>query len=142
MEICLSAGQDPYHGEGQAHGLCFSVKEGVPPPPSLVNMYKELGRDVAGWRHPGHGCLTGWADQGVLLLNACLTVRKGAANSHKAILMNFFSFCLYKYHLFLSADVKKLLYYCRFSTYFVIWMGGGGDPVMNMKEVYTHRYLW
>ena len=78
------AGQDPYHGEGQAHGLCFSVKMGVSPPPSLVNMYKELGRDQAGWRHPGHGYLGGWADQGVLLLNACLTVRTGEANSHKA----------------------------------------------------------
>ncbi len=103
MEMCLCAGQDPYHGEGQAHGLCFSVKEVVPPPPSLVNMYKELGRDVAGWRHPGHGCLTGWADQGVLLLNACLTVRKGAANSHKAYLMNFFLF-LQIQHLFLGFE--------------------------------------
>lgn len=55
------------------------------PPPSLLNMYKELERDVAGWRHPGHGYLGGWADQGVLLLNACLTVRKGEANSHKAM---------------------------------------------------------
>jgi uracil-DNA glycosylase len=115
MGLCLSAGQDPYHGEGQAHGLCFSVKEGVPPPPSLVNMYKELGRDVAGWRHPGHGCLTGWADQGVLLLNACLTVRKGAANSHKAHFMKFFSFYFYKYFL-LSADIKRSLH-----IWYVIW---------------------
>ena len=76
-------GQDPYHGPGQAHGLCFSVRRGVPPPPSLVNMYKELESDVEGFRHPGHGCLQGWADQGVLLLNAVLTVRQSQPNSHK-----------------------------------------------------------
>ncbi|KAF0291596.1 Uracil-DNA glycosylase [Amphibalanus amphitrite] len=76
-------GEDPYHGPGQAHGLCFSVQRGVAPPPSLVNMYKELESDVEGFRHPGHGCLLGWARQGVLLLNACLTVRSGQPNSHK-----------------------------------------------------------
>lgn len=76
-------GQDPYHGPGQAHGLCFSVKPGVPPPPSLVNIYKELATDIPGFETPSHGYLGGWADQGVLLLNACLTVRKGEANSHK-----------------------------------------------------------
>jgi hypothetical protein len=109
-QCCLSpAGQDPYHGEGQAHGLCFSVKAGVSPPPSLVNMYKELERDVAGWRHPGHGYLGGWADQGVLLLNACLTVRKSVANSHKAFLtldIKLQSFCCIQY-LF-SLDIFKL----------------------------------
>jgi uracil-DNA glycosylase len=63
---------------------------GVAPPPSLLNMYKELERDIEGWRHPGHGYLGGWADQGVLLLNACLTVRKGEANSHKGRLEIFF----------------------------------------------------
>ncbi|KAM3868142.1 uracil-DNA glycosylase [Diretmus argenteus] len=76
-------GQDPYHGPGQAHGLCFSVKRPVPPPPSLVNMYKELASDIEGFEHPGHGDLTGWAKQGVLLLNAVLTVRAREANSHK-----------------------------------------------------------
>ncbi len=76
-------GQDPYHGPGQAHGLCFSVKPGVSPPPSLLNMFKELERDIPSFTRPGHGYLAGWADQGVLLLNACLTVRKGQANSHK-----------------------------------------------------------
>ena len=64
-------------------GLCFSVQRGVTPPPSLVNMYKELEADVDGFRRPGHGCLVGWARQGVLLLNACLTVRSGQPNSHK-----------------------------------------------------------
>ncbi|KAM6965260.1 uracil-DNA glycosylase [Aplochiton taeniatus] len=76
-------GQDPYHGPNQAHGLCFSVQQPVPPPPSLVNMYKELSTDIDGFQHPGHGDLTGWAKQGVLLLNAVLTVRAQQANSHK-----------------------------------------------------------
>ncbi|KAG7489876.1 uracil-DNA glycosylase isoform X2 [Solea senegalensis] len=76
-------GQDPYHGPNQAHGLCFSVKRPVPPPPSLENMYKELVTDIEGFQHPGHGDLTEWAKQGVLLLNAVLTVRAHQANSHK-----------------------------------------------------------
>jgi uracil-DNA glycosylase len=75
-------GQDPYHGEGQAHGLCFSVRPGVKPPPSLVNMFKELQADV-GCPIPKSGCLEPWARQGVLLLNAVLTVRAGEPNSHK-----------------------------------------------------------
>jgi uracil-DNA glycosylase len=74
-------GQDPYHGEGQAHGLCFSVQKGVPPPPSLVNIYKELKTDV-GVSQPGHGNLEAWAKQGVLLLNSVLTVEAGRAASH------------------------------------------------------------
>ncbi|MDR0424846.1 MAG: uracil-DNA glycosylase [Clostridiales Family XIII bacterium] len=77
-------GQDPYHGPGQAHGLCFSVQRGAVPPPSLVNIFKEL-RDELGIAPPGHGCLTDWAKQGVLLLNAVLTVREGAPNSHKGM---------------------------------------------------------
>ena len=75
-------GQDPYHEPGQAHGMCFSVKPGVPAPPSLVNIYKELASDI-GFQPPKDGYLQKWADQGVLLLNAVLTVRAGAANSHK-----------------------------------------------------------
>jgi uracil-DNA glycosylase len=75
-------GQDPYHQAGQAHGLCFSVPRGVRPPPSLVNIFKELSSDIPGFIKPAHGDLTGWAEQGVLLLNACLTVRSGNANSH------------------------------------------------------------
>lgn len=75
-------GQDPYHGKGQAHGLSFSVKEGVPPPPSLVNIYKELYSDL-GISTPNHGCLEKWAKQGVMLLNAVLTVREAQPNSHK-----------------------------------------------------------
>lgn len=76
-------GQDPYHGPRQAHGLCFSVQKGVPPPPSLLNMYKELESDIEGFQRPSHGHLIGWAKQGVLLLNACLTVCAHNANSHK-----------------------------------------------------------
>ena len=75
-------GQDPYHGAGQAHGLCFSVKDGVAPPPSLVNLFKELHNDV-GCTVPQSGCLTKWAERGVMLLNSVLTVREGAAGSHR-----------------------------------------------------------
>jgi uracil-DNA glycosylase len=75
-------GQDPYHGEGQAHGLCFSVQPGVPAPPSLVNIYKEMKSDL-GFDPPRHGHLEHWARQGVLLLNAVLTVEAGRAASHQ-----------------------------------------------------------
>lgn len=77
----LLLGQDPYHGPGQAHGLCFSVKKGVTPPPSLKNIYKELA-DELGCTIPEHGELTKWTTQGVLMLNTCLTVRRGQPNSH------------------------------------------------------------
>jgi uracil-DNA glycosylase len=75
-------GQDPYHGNGQAHGLSFSVQKGVSVPPSLRSIYKELQSDIPDFVKPQHGELTSWADQGVLLLNATLTVRKGAPASH------------------------------------------------------------
>lgn len=75
-------GQDPYHGPGQAHGLCFSVNKGVDVPPSLKNIYKELASDL-GLDIPNHGYLVNWADQGVLLLNATLTVRANQAGSHQ-----------------------------------------------------------
>lgn len=77
-------GQDPYHGQGQAHGLCFSVQDGVKPPPSLVNIYKEIHKDI-GLPIPTHGNLTKWAKQGVLMLNASLTVRAGEPMSHARI---------------------------------------------------------
>jgi uracil-DNA glycosylase len=76
-------GQDPYHGEGQAHGLCFSVRPGIAPPPSLVNVYKELASDVPGFERPRHGHRVAWARQGVLMLNTALTVQAHLANSHK-----------------------------------------------------------
>ncbi len=77
-------GQDPYHEPGQAHGLCFSVKEGTPQPPSLVNIFKEMKSEL-GIEPPKNGTLTAWAEQGVLLMNTVLTVRAGQANSHKGI---------------------------------------------------------
>jgi uracil-DNA glycosylase len=77
-------GQDPYHGPGQAHGLCFSVPPGVRPPPSLVNIHKELASDL-GLPPPDHGSLEAWARQGVLLLNNALTVEEGRAGSHQGI---------------------------------------------------------
>lgn len=75
-------GQDPYHGEGQAHGMCFSVRKGTPPPPSLVNIFKELNAEL-GIPIPPHGELVSWAENGVLLLNTVLTVREGSPNSHR-----------------------------------------------------------
>lgn len=75
-------GQDPYHGAGQAHGMCFSVKRGTPPPPSLQNIFKELSNEL-GLPYPPHGELTDWARNGVLLLNTALTVREGLPNSHR-----------------------------------------------------------
>ena len=76
-------GQDPYHGAGQAHGMCFSVREGVEPPPSLKNIYKEIKDDIGIDMPMDYGCLEAWAKQGVLLLNTVLTVRDGAAASHR-----------------------------------------------------------
>ncbi len=76
-------GQDPYHGEHQAHGLSFSVQKGIGIPPSLRNIYKELSTDIPGFKIPSHGDLTEWAEQGVLLLNASLTVRAGMPGSHQ-----------------------------------------------------------
>jgi uracil-DNA glycosylase len=77
-------GQDPYHGPGQAHGLCFSVSDGITPPPSLVNIYKELNSDI-GMPIPAHGNLTKWAEQGVFLINASLTVQAASPMSHAKI---------------------------------------------------------
>ena len=78
----LLLGQDPYHDDNQAHGLCFSVQPGIKPPPSLMNIFKEL-RDDVGFRIPNNGYLVPWAEQGILMLNAVLTVRAHQANSHK-----------------------------------------------------------
>ncbi len=82
---CVILGQDPYHGEGQAHGLSFSVRQGIQPPPSLVNIFKEIYDDLGVDNRSGSGDLTAWAKQGVLLLNSSLTVRAGQANSHQGM---------------------------------------------------------
>lgn len=87
---CVIIGQDPYHEVGQAHGLCFSVKPGVDIPPSLKNIYKEMQNDL-GCRIPNNGYLEKWARQGVLMLNNVLTVRAGAAHSHKGIGWEYFT---------------------------------------------------
>ncbi|KAJ3171124.1 hypothetical protein HDU88_008160 [Geranomyces variabilis] len=90
-------GQDPYHGPSQAHGLCFSVRKGVPPPPSLNNIFRELASDIPNFSRPPHGDLSGWVSQGVLLLNAGLTVRKGEANSHKTLGWSVFTDAIIKH---------------------------------------------
>lgn len=87
----LILGQDPYHGKGQAHGLSFSVPDGVSVPPSLQNIFKELNTDIDGFTIPNHGNLTRWAEQGVLLLNAFLTVNEGEPTSHQASGWEFFT---------------------------------------------------
>jgi uracil-DNA glycosylase len=89
----LLLGQDPYPGEGQAHGLCFSVRPGIKPPASLRNIYKELATDV-GFRIPNNGYLTPWAKQGILMLNAVLTVRAGETNSHQGKGWEIFTDCV------------------------------------------------
>lgn len=112
-------GQDPYHGEGQAHGLCFSVRPGVDIPPSLVNIYQELHDDL-GCTIPNHGCLTKWAKQGVLLLNTVLTVRAHQANSHKGI----------GWEEFTDAAIRKLNEQDR-PIVFMLW----GRPAQAKKSM-------
>lgn len=102
-------GQDPYHGEGQAHGLCFSVQKGIKPPPSLVNIYKEMKSDL-GLEPPSHGCLQSWAEQGVFLLNAMLTVEKDLPASHQKI----------GWQNFTDAAIKKLSEE-RTNLVFILW---------------------
>lgn len=100
-------GQDPYHGEGQAHGLSFSVPPKVKIPPSLKNIYKELTRDIAGFNSPEHGCLVSWAEQGVLLLNTVLTVEQSKAHSHAKFGWEIFTTNVLKT---LNADSKHIVF--------------------------------
>ena len=97
LEVVI-LGQDPYHGSNQAHGLSFSVQKGITTPPSLKNIYKELQSDIPGFTIPTHGDLTEWAKQGVLLLNASLTVNDGEANSHAT----------FGWHTFTDAVIKTI----------------------------------
>lgn len=119
-------GQDPYHGEGQAHGLSFSVLPGVEPPPSLLNIFKELHDDL-GCTMPNNGCLKPWAEQGVLLLNTVLTVRAHAAGSHHGAGWEIFTD---KIISLLNAREKPLA--------FILW----GSPARRKKELITNpRHL-
>lgn len=119
-------GQDPYHEEGQAHGLSFSVKKGVKVPPSLVNIYKELKSDL-GVEAPSHGDLSSWAMQGVLLLNATLTVRQGLANSHQNIGWSIF-----------TDQVIKHLNESKNPTVFILW---GGNARSKKKYITNPNHL-
>ena len=110
-------GQDPYHEEGQAHGLAFSVQKGVRIPPSLLNMYKELQDDL-GCTLPDHGYLTKWAEQGVLLLNTVLTVREGLPNSHKDCGWTWF-----------TDEVIKILNKRDTPIVFILWGGNARSKV-------------
>ena len=119
-------GQDPYHEPGQAHGLSFSVLPDVPPPPSLVNIFKEL-RDDLGCFIPNNGCLKPWAEQGVLLLNAVLTVRAHAANSHRG----------HGWEIFTDKIIRLLNDHER-PLAFILW----GRPARSKKNMITNpRHL-
>lgn len=115
-------GQDPYHGPGQAHGLSFSVQPGIAPPPSLINIFKELQTDL-GCTVPNNGCLKPWADQGVLLLNTVLTVREHAANSHHGHGWEIFTD---KIIALLNEREKPLA--------FILW----GSPARSKKKMITN----
>ncbi len=119
-------GQDPYHGPEQAHGLSFSVLPGVPTPPSLKNIFKELQSDI-GATIPNHGYLKKWADEGVLLLNTVLTVRAGQAHSHKKI----------GWETFTDAVISKLSERQKPMVY-VLW----GKPAQEKKKLISdHHYI-
>ena len=120
-------GQDPYHGVGQAHGLCFSVKKGVAPPPSLVNIFKEIKEDVGIDNTGKHGELTKWAENGVLLLNNVLTVREGCANSHKGMGWEEF-----------TDDVIKLLNEREKPMVFLLW---GANARAKTKIITNPNHL-
>lgn len=117
-------GQDPYHGPNQAHGLSFSVKPGIPAPPSLVNIYKELKNDL-GCYIPNNGYLKKWADQGVLLLNTALTVRSGQANSHRKIGWEIF-----------TDKIIELLNERKDPVIFILW----GNNAISKEKFITNNW--
>lgn len=119
-------GQDPYHGPGQAHGLCFSVRRGVEVPPSLVNIYKELRADL-GISPPRHGDLSAWAERGVLLLNSTLTVRAHAANSHRGK----------GWELFTDTVIRELVAR-RDGLVFVLWGASAGQKAAMIDRKRHH----
>ena len=122
VEVVI-VGQDPYHGPGQAHGLCFSVRRGVPPPPSLKNIYKELATDLPGFVKPDHGNLQSWAEQGVFLLNASLSVRQGEANSHAKLGWQEF-----------TDEVIKVLNRQPQKIVFILWGGFAQKKACRLNE--------
>lgn len=124
----LILGQDPYHDDGQAHGLAFSVRPGVPPPPSLLNIFKELLEDV-GFRIPNHGYLVPWAEQGVLLLNAVLTVRAHQPGSHQGKGWEIFTDTVIRA---LSARPEPMI--------FVLW-GNYAKKKVELIDVERHRII-
>ncbi len=119
-------GQDPYHGMGQANGLCFSVRDGIPHPPSLVNIFKELCENY-GYAYPVSGDLTPWAKQGVFLLNTTLTVRENQANSHKDIGWQYFT----------DATIKAISDSCE-RVVFLLW---GGFAKKKKKLIDTKKHI-
>jgi len=123
----LIVGQDPYHGPGQAHGLSFSVPKGVRPPPSLKNIYKELENDV-GFKIPDHGCLIPWAKQGVMLLNATLTVRQADPMSHHGIGWERF-----------TDSVIAALNKREDPVIFVLWGRSAKEKIARIKEFEGHK---
>lgn len=123
---CVILGQDPYHEPGQAHGLCFSVKPGIPLPPSLQNIYKEIQSDL-NITQPNQGDLTKWAQRGVLLLNTTLTVRAHQANSHANCGWAWF-----------TDNVIKLISQHTQNTVFLLW---GGNARSKAPLIDAHRHL-
>lgn len=121
-------GQDPYHGTGQAHGLCFSVQKGIKPPPSLVNIYKELHSDM-GMPIPSHGYLQDWANQGVFLLNAILTVEANKAASHQNK----------GWEIFTDSVIEKLSSQ-RENLVFMLW-GNYAKNKINLIDTNKHLVL-
>lgn len=120
-------GQDPYHGEGQAHGLCFSVLPGIKTPPSLVNIYKELAQDIVGFTIPDHGYLAKWAEQGVLMLNTVLSVEQGKAHSHAKAGWEVF-----------TDNALKLLNQQSEPIIFVLW---GAHAIKKGKLITSEQHL-
>lgn len=124
---CVIIGQDPYHGEGQAHGLSFSVRKGIAPPPSLVNIFKEIRDDVGIDNTGKHGELTKWAENGVLLLNSVLTVRANRARSHHGIGWENF-----------TSDVIQLLNLREKPMVFMLW---GADAKAKAQLITNPKHL-
>jgi uracil-DNA glycosylase len=123
----LIIGQDPYHGPGQAHGLSFSVPHGIPQPPSLQNIFKEIQNELE-IEPPSHGCLTGWAEQGVMLLNAILTVRQGEPLSHHNK----------GWEKFTDAVVKSL-FEKKTAIIFVLWGKFAQEKCRFFKDLAAHK---